>query len=319
MPLPNQLGKFQFVSLQPDEQRQIDQLTDAINSLIGYNGTVKLSNHLDLQGNRIMNVGAPVSPTDALSSGVAEAAYSATALQPKLQANGEAPLNQYRILGSNSQREPSSSFLNGLMSTVPNANQIVPHITNEGDAVQVVIPSSPFQFADGTSAILNGRTDLLSLPAEYTITSISVAGNVVTVVFSYSSATPPNIVAGNAGTIDGVSPSGFNGTFAWTFVAVDTGAKTVTLQYQDGSVSGSGSGGTVQENGVWYYAAKRGSSNVYLFGPFSGDTLQNRLQSCFDGFQIVAVVNITASGGQVSMSGGGGSAIVGSPTAGSFF
>jgi len=165
---------------------------------------------------------------------------------------------------------------------------------------------------------LQGRVDLLSLPAEYAITSISVSDNVVTVEFSYTGAAP-NIVAGNVGTITGVTPSTYNGTFEWTSVVIDTVGKTVTLQYQSSLASGSASGGDVQENGLYYYAAKKRSNEVYLFGPYSGDTLQNRLQSCFDGFQIVAVVNITASGGQVESSGGGGSAITGSPTAGGFF
>ena len=320
MPLPNQLGKFNFTSLQPDEQVFMSQLIDAVNSHSGYNGPVTLASHLDLNGNKITNVASPTAESDVLTSAAAEVAYSATALQPKLQAGGSHAMVGYRQIGSGSQREPTSSFLNDLMSTPPNANAIYPVIDNSTDSpdVLVTIPSAPFTFSDGSSILLTGRADILTPPAQYALTSISVAGDLVTAVFSYTG-TAPNIAAGNIGTIIGVTPAGYNGTYTLTSVVINTGALTVTVEMQNSAASGSASGGNFQLNGVYYYAAKKRSNSVYLLGAYPGDTAESRLQACFDGYQIVAVVVITASGGQVANSGGGGSAITGTPTAGAFF
>lgn len=307
-----------FDGIDPTFQKWLDQVADTVNTHSGYNGTVQLADHLDLGGNRIMNIGAPAAPTDAITSGIAEGKYSAKTLKPQLQSGGSQPLDTYRMLNSGSQRESVSSFLNDLPSSVPNANAIFPTLTTSGGSVQVVIPASLFTFSDGSSILLNGRTDLLTLPMQYALTSISVASGVVTAVFSYTG-TPPSIAAGNAGTISGVSPSAYNGTFTLISVVINTGAMTVTIEYQDPSAGGAATGGFFQLNPVWYYAAKKRSADIYLLGPYATDSAQNRLNVNMDGYQIVAVVVITNSGGQVSQSGGGGSPIVGSPTAGAFF
>jgi hypothetical protein len=165
-------------------------------------------------------------------------------------------------------------------------------------------------FADGSFVNIIGRTDILSTPAQFAISSISCTGDVVSVV-----AAPTGLIAGNVATITGVTPSSFNGTFVIT--SSTGGGANLTYQLDLGSTSGSG--GFVQVNGVWYYAIQKRLNALKLLGPFSGDTAQNRLQASNDGFQIVAVVVITSSGGQISLSGGGGSPIVGAPTAGAFF
>lgn len=288
----------------------LSQLTDTVNSLQGYNGEIVLNDHLNLNGKQIRNVAAPTSGTDVLTQAVAEASYSASALQPKLESTGSNPLKSVRRVNDPNQREQVSSFLNDLMSTPPSANSIYPSITVVGSNVQVAIPSSKFTFADRYSILLEGRTDLLALATSVAIVSISCSGNVVTV----QTATPTGVVAGSSVTIASVSPASFNGSFT-----VATVIDSTHFTYQLDLGTASGSGGTVDLNNVWYYAIYKRQSNITLLGPYSGDVAQNRLEAGYDGYTILAVVVVTASGASISSSGGGGSPITGSPTAGCFF
>lgn len=311
MPVPNQVPKLKLFD-DPVTQQHYDQLIDTVNTLAGYNGEIGLSDHINLQGKRIINLGSPVEPTDALSSSVAQSTYSASVLRPQLESNGSSPLKTQRRLNDPNQREQMSSYMNDLMSAVPNANGIYPNFSAaSGGIVTVSVPASLFQFADGSSLLLQARVDMLSVPTSFAISSISVTSNLVTVV----AASPTGLVSGNLMTITGVTPSQFNGAFP---IISSTGGG-LTLTYQDNIGTGSGSGGSIELNNVYYYAVKKRENTITLFGPFNGDTLQNRLQVNFDSFQIVAVIVLTASGGQLAQSGGGGSPIVGSPTAGSFF
>jgi hypothetical protein len=310
VPQPNQLPKLNFPGIDGGMQRWLDQLTDTVNTLSGYNGTVQLSNHLDMSGNRVMNIGSPESGTDALSSGQANKSYSASALRPQLESGGSNPMSSYRMLNNGSQREARSSFLNDLMSTPPSANTIFPTTTSVSGGLQVTIPSGPFTFADGSSMMLIGRTDVLTPPTDFTISSISVTNNLVTV----QTTTATGLTAGSAMTINGVTPSQFNGSFPVLTVISPT-----EFTYQDLIGTGTGSGGTVELNDVYYYTVNKRDPTVHLLGPYNGDTAENRLQVCFDGSQIVAVVVLTASGTLAGSSGGGGSPIQGSPTAGVFF
>lgn len=311
MPPPNQLGKLNFEGVDPTFQQWLNQAADTINTLAGHNGPVPIANHLDLGGKRIINVGPPVDETDALPSGVAQRKYSASALRPQLESSGTSPLKTQRRLNDPNQREQQSSWLNDLMSSVPSANDIFPTITPSGGGVSVSVPSSLFTFADRSTVLLNGRTDLLSLPAQYAISNITVSGGVVTI----TTATPSGLVAGQIATIVGVIPAVYNGTRQLTGAV-----PPFTLTYNDSGASGAYvSGGFVQVQGVYYYGVRKRSNSITLFGPFTSDSAQNRLQVNFDGFQIVAVVVVTADGGQVEQSGGGGSPIVGSPAGGAFF
>lgn len=311
MPLPNQLPKLNFEGIDPVMQQWLNQLTDTVNTHSGYNGPVKIADHLDLGGNRVINIGPPVAATDALPSGVAEETYSAAALKPQLSPSGSQPMPGYRQMNNQSQREQVSSYLNDLMSSVPSANTLFPTITNVMGGVSVSVPSSFFTFADGSTVLLDGRTDLLSLPAQFAITNVTVAGGVVTI----TTATPSGLVAGQVATISGVVPAVYNGTFQLT-----SATPPFTLTYNNSGASGAYvSGGFVQTNGVYYYTVRKRSTAIILLGPFGADTAENRLQANFDSFQIVAVVVITADGGQVEQTGGGGSPIVGSPAGGAFF
>lgn len=310
MPLPNQLPKRNFDGVDPDFQQWLNQLTDTINYHSGYNGEIEFADHINMKGKNIKGVGAPVDPDDVISSAIASSRYSAAALAPQLESNQATPLKSYRQMNNKTQREQQSSWLNDLMSAPPSANNLFPTITNVSGGVQVSLPSGIFQFADGTSVKLQGRTDLLSLPAQYAITSLAVSGGVVT----YNGAAT-GLVAGEIMT---VAPA-TNPSYAGTFQIISSSSGGAVLEWQDPGASGTETSGNIQVNGVYYYAVKKRTTFVSLLGPFAADTLQNRLQVNFDGFAIVAVVVVTASGGQVAQSGGGGSPIVGSPTAGSFF
>jgi hypothetical protein len=310
MPKPPKLGKITFSSLSLPEQIQMSNLQDAVNILGGHSGEVELSNHLNLSGNKITNVAPPTAESDVLTSGVAETKYSAAALKPQISPSGSQPMLGYRIINSGSQREAQSSFLNDLMSTPPNANNIYPLLSNVSGGVKVIIPASPFTFADGSTILLLSRTDTLSLPTVYAISTIGCVSNLVTV----QTVNPISVSRGQVVTIIGVSPAGFNGPWE-----VTTYTPPNEFTYQDFLGTVSGSGGNVELGNTYYYMAKKRSQFVALVGPLSGDTAYNRLRVCADGSQIVAVVSLTSSGGVVAQSGGGGSPIIGSPTAGSFF
>jgi hypothetical protein len=306
----NPLPKISLPGMDGQFAQHYSNLVDTVNSLMGFNGEIVLNNHLSLSGNRIKNLGEAADPSDAVTHALAEASYSATALQPKLESTGSNPLRSVRRISDPNQRETSSSFLNDLLSTPPSANQIIPLTSAAMGGISVTIPAGLFTFADQSSVYLQSRTDLLTLPTAITITSISCVGNLVTVVTS----APTGVVVGQGVTIAGVSPASFNGSFTVVSVLSST---SFTYQADLGTVSGSG--GRVELNNVWYYSVTKRSNYVRLFGPLSGDTAANRLTVNFDSFQIIAVVVLTSTGSNVASSGGGGSAIVGSPTAGVFF
>lgn len=310
MPLPNQLPKLNFEGIDPVFQQWLHQLVDTVNTHSGYNGPIQVANHLDMGGNRITGVAAPVADTDVVTHAVAQASYSASALKPQLESNSSNPLTTYRIMNSGTQREAQSSWLNDLMSPVPSATAIFPQPVNIGGGVQVTIPSEPFTFADRSTVILIGRTDILSFPSTFSIISISVSGNVVTVVTS----TPTGLTVGAGFTVFGVTPSQFNGSFTVASIISST-----SFTYQNDIGTGSGSGGEIDLNNVYYYAARKRSNTIHLLGPYSGDTARNRLNAGYDGNQIIAVVTLIGSGALLSSTGGGGSPITGSPAAGAFF
>jgi hypothetical protein len=311
MPKPNQIGKLTTVEgMDPTFTQHYSQLIDMVNTLAGYNGTIQLSDHIDMGGKSIKNVVPTSDPGDVVTQALAAKKYSPSAIRPYLESNGSVPLQTQRRLNDPNQREQQSSWLNDLMGTPPSANTLFPILTNVGGGVQVDLPASTFTFADGSIVSLLAYTHLLSLPASYTISSISATGNVVTVVLT----TPSTLTAGSAVTIEGVTPSSFNGTFVLT--SVTGGGTTFTYQLSIGTVTGSG--GTALLNGVYYFTVTKRSNLIFVKGPFAADTAQNRLQANFDSFQIVAVVVVTASGGQVESSGGGGSPLTGPVAAGAF-
>ena len=84
----NQLAKIMPSKWDKDSMEHYSKLTDAVNTLLGYNGPVPFASDLQLNGNRITNVGTSQSPTDALSSGEAESKYSPEVVGSKLDVGG---------------------------------------------------------------------------------------------------------------------------------------------------------------------------------------------------------------------------------------
>lgn len=84
----NQLAKILPTAWDAHSSTHYSKLTDAVNTLLGYNGTIPMVNTLDLNNNPIQNVAAPVAPTDALNLGTAEAKYAPSVTGPQLDVGG---------------------------------------------------------------------------------------------------------------------------------------------------------------------------------------------------------------------------------------
>lgn len=307
MAKPNQVPKLQFPTMDPVFQQHYQQLIDTVNTLCGHNGTIQLANHLDLDGNKVMNIGAPEGPTDALSSGIAEESYSATALKPQLESTGPTPLTTYRQLNSTSQREVASSYLNALLSTAPRSNTINPIFS--GSSNVVTIPASIFRFADGSSVSYPSRTDTLPLPASYSITSWSVTAGVADVVLG-STPSPPLVVGGYVG---------LSGTGAIDGIAQITNIISPTEFQFNTTGTGSGVSGNVAVGGTYYYYVQLGVPRIQLVAvPTGVDTPFQRLSVSGDNKQLVAVLQ-TGSGGVVSIGTAGGGTPTNTANAGSTF
>lgn len=310
MAAPNELPLIPTPKMDAVFSQHYRQLTQMVNYLAGYSGPVSVTNDLDLGGNRIKNVGAAQEDKDAVTKIVADANYSATALKPQLEANGANPFVTYKQLNSGTQREQVSSFLNDLLSTPPNANNIDPIVTGSGSSISVTIPASRFNFSDGTSKLYPSRTDTLTPPATYSISSWSISSGVASVTLS-STPSPPLtasslVYLSGTGVIDGsqkitniVSPTEF--------------------QFQT-TATGSGSSGTVSVGGVAYYYITKNYPIIMLTQLDSGsDTPYNRLSISNDGKQLVAVVSVNSSGVVQTETAGGGTPSNNTANAGSFF
>lgn len=306
----NQLSRRTFEGMPPDFQRHYDQMTDTVNSLQGYNGPIVLNNHIDMQGSQVKNVGAATSPSDVVSQAFAESSYSAAALRPQLEGNGTQPLQTVRQLNSSFQREQTSSYMNDLYSTPPNANTADVSFSGGSGTTTITVNPTVVGLADGTNIAIAGRTDTVTNPASVAIATITGAGASATVVTTGAS----GVIAGEIVYINGSTAGIYNATWQ---VSGATPPNTFTIQGSFGVTAGTG--GTVSLGGVYYYVAQKKKLTLTLVGPFDADTPQNRLLANLDGSQIVAVAVVNSSGGVPAQSGGGGTPTTGSVNAGSFF
>lgn len=306
----NQLQRRTFPGMPVGFDQHYTELTDTVNSLLGYNGPIVLNNHIDLQGNTVKNVGPATSPSDVVSQAFAQSNYSAAALRPQLEGSGSQPLQTVRQLNSTFQREQTSSYMNDLYSTPPNANTAEVTFSGGGGSTTITVNPTVVGLADGTNIAIAGRTDTVTNPASVAISTITGAGATATVV----TATAHGLKAGEIAYIAGDSADIFNGT--WQVSGV-TPPDTFTIQGSFGTTAGVG--GTVSLGGVYYYVAQKKKLTLTLVGPFDADTPQNRLLANLDGSQIVAVAVVNASGGVPAQSGGGGTPTTGAVNAGSFF
>jgi hypothetical protein len=84
----DQLAKILPSAWDANSSVHYSKLTDAVNSLLGYNGPAVIGNVLDVQGNPVQNVAAPTASTDALNLGTAESKYSPAVTGPQFDVGG---------------------------------------------------------------------------------------------------------------------------------------------------------------------------------------------------------------------------------------
>jgi hypothetical protein len=271
--------------------QQMTNVTAQINRLLGFSGPISFANHVSLGGNRLMQVGDAVDPSDAVSSSFGAAQYGPAALQPQLNALGKYIMQTYRQLGNPNQREPSSSFLNQTQSTPPASNtSIVTYGEVSSSTVPVTVSAGLFQRVDGSVSPYASRTDTLALPITVALSSLTRSSNIVTAVTSAAN----GLIAGDGVSIINVtSDPTFNGSFV-----VQTVTPPDTFTYFQGGPNGSVSGeGDASYGGLYYYYLAHGQSTLGLASNQGAiDNTSSRIGVSLDGTAIVAVVVLTANG-----------------------
>jgi hypothetical protein len=270
----------------------ITNVNQILNQLQGVGGSpIPMRAHLDLQGNRVINVGPPSAPTDAITQAVANASYSAPVLVKQIAPTGTSPMPGYRQMSNPVQQEGNSSVFNTLASMAPSAsNSTITFSAPAGGYVLVVVSAGILARADGSQQAYPLILDSLPLPATYNLASISRSGGVVSAATSVAN----TLVAGNPAVIAGVSDASYNGTY------ILATAVTPNFTYaQSGLGNSSSSGGTVTTNGLYYYCLSPVSGTPFRRTPVygGGDTEFNRLASQLDGSTLIAVVVVNGSGG----------------------
>src|SRR5208282_860138 len=179
--------------------QQFSNVVNQLNNLLGVNGPVKFANHVDLGGNRIMNVGPAESPTDAVSQYFGNNNYGAAAIAPQLEALGKSIMQSYRRLSDPNQRERFSSFLNQVLNTAPTANTSTISFGGvSGGTIPVTVSAGFHQRVDGSVAVYSSRTDILTLPgigiANFYYYTISHGQNTLNITTGYTADTQSNRV-----------------------------------------------------------------------------------------------------------------------------
>lgn len=270
--------------------------SQVLNNLIGVNGPIRLGNHLDLGGNRVTNVGDAISPTDAVSHIFASSQYGPAAIAPQLESLSKNVMQTYRRLSDKNQREKYSSFLNALVSTAPSSNTSI--VTYDSGSGSATITAGHHLRVDGSAVPYTSRTDTLSAPHTYAITSLSRSGNIVTAVTAAT-----GLVVGEGFSVSGASDATFDGTFV-----VSTIISPTSFTYYQGGIIATSTGGTVSVGGVYYYTLTEGQNNLGLVtGSGSVDTTNARISASRDGTVIIAVVVINGGGIDVLNSAAGAS------------
>jgi hypothetical protein len=114
----DQLAKILPNSWDAGSQVHYSKLTDAVNSLLGYNGPSVVGNILDVSGNPIQNVAAPTAPTDALNLQTAESKYSPAVVGPQLDVGGSTPLKGLTYLYQQQQKGLSVTIMTAKLTAL---------------------------------------------------------------------------------------------------------------------------------------------------------------------------------------------------------
>lgn len=135
------------------------ELVDNINILMGVHGPVKLLNHLDLGGNRILNLGAAQDPADALSQTAADPIYGQVAQQRAMEAVGTKMLQTTRRLNDGTQQHRVSSDLN-VQGTIPPTIIGATNYTSTAISITVTFPTA-IQYGDQSIIAIRNPTLLV--------------------------------------------------------------------------------------------------------------------------------------------------------------
>lgn len=277
----------------------ITNFQQLINYLLGHSGTPTLKSGLNLNGERISNVGDPVLATDAVSHAFAQTRYGPDALKPHFEQLGKSVLQSYRRLSDTQQRELYSSFLNQVLTVAPTTNtSLVTFGSPGGGFVSVHISAGLHQLVDGTELSYSAFNDSLALPTSFAISGggLTRTGGIVT-----GSTTGPNtLVAGETVAVGGESNASFNGQF------VLATSISPNFSYNQIAPDATSSGGSISLNGVYYYSRRAGQNTLFRTGPFAQDSWSNRRSASLDGSTLIAVAVVTGSGGDNTNSAAGG-------------
>ncbi len=285
---PLQLTQFSLSDFQSEEgvnriNQYITNIGRTLNAYIGTGGPVAQPSGIDLQGSTIQNVNGVGPEHEVVSKSFAEANYSASAIKPKLEGGGSHALQTVRRIGDSTQREPASSWLNGLMSTSPTANTS----TISASGFTVTVSSGFHRYLDGSVTSYASRSDTLTGSSPVTIISLTRASGVVTAVTS----TPSGVTPGDSFTVAGAGDSSFNGTFI-----VSTVISTTSFTYLQAGANATTTGGTIGTSRIFYYSLLKTQKTLSLSPPFDTDTQTNRVTANLDGSILIAVVAVNGSG-----------------------
>lgn len=222
--LPRDLDPTQDPTLSEVNAR-LKELYDGVNLALGYRGPVPIANHLNLQGNRIMNVGAPQAATDVLTTTSANPLYSTATVQAQLEATGNTILQTTRRLNSASQQQTISSDLN-LQGSIPPTITGTTNYTSTSTSVTISFPTQ----------IQYGDLSIIAIPnAPVTITGLAGGAYLIYPYFDTKLGVGTLVV-------DSVNGSGAPPALFSTALSTSILQNAAQLQNSDGHVALSSSG-----------------------------------------------------------------------------
>jgi hypothetical protein len=130
-------------------QQMWQELVTQVNISQGVHGPIPVYNHLDLQGNRVVNAGAAKNPTDLLTKTAADPMYSTATQRAAMEAVGAEMLQTTRRLNDGTQQHRISSDLNAQGSVPPsNITGTLAWTTVAGTSLTATWTSIIVQYAD---------------------------------------------------------------------------------------------------------------------------------------------------------------------------
>jgi hypothetical protein len=293
---PLQQTQFTLADFQSEDGvRRLNQyltnITRTLNQNLGTAGPVAMPSGIDVKGAAISNVGGIGPEHTAVSKAYAEANYSAAAIGPQLEGNGKYALRSLRRVNDQNQVENQSAWLEGMQSTSPTCNTA----TISGSGATATVSAGYHLKPSGNIVPFASRTDTYTLPGSQAILTLVRRSSVVTATLS----APLAITTGEVINIANTGDSSFDGAFVILTVsgAVYTWAQIAT--------DSSSTGGTASEGSVYYYGLRRNSQTLSLFGPYSTDSQEQRLQINKDGSVLIAVASFTGTGLNLNQSAAG--------------